>query len=183
MIFHAFVRNQEFITRLQLPIFMITPLMWGAFASRRLPGAGLRAYLLRLATIACMMAGYVTACTNQFKPVSIPTLLSMSRDYYYYAVSRTIGIDFETPQDATLTMLGATGCRRLGLYIPGDSWEYPLTWRAMRLGVRVKHYTTPSRWPCLIFSNSGPPPGVSAQTWIEAGTPLVYRPQEQDREP
>ncbi len=60
--------------------------------------------------------------------------------------------------DAVLEALARSRCRRLGLFIGGDSYDYPLTWRAMQLGVEVRHLVEPGDWPCAVFSDLGPPP-------------------------
>jgi hypothetical protein len=72
--------------------------------------------------------------------------------------------------DHALKTLTRVACDRLGLYIGSDSYDYHLSWRAMRRGIAVRHHRTPSGWPCVVFSESGErPPGVSGGEWRDDG--------------
>jgi hypothetical protein len=60
--------------------------------------------------------------------------------------------------DAALAVAERLGCSRIGLFIGGDSFDYPLTWRAMQRGIEVRHYFGADAWPCVVFTDRGPPP-------------------------
>jgi hypothetical protein len=78
--------------------------------------------------------------------------------------------------DQALEVARALGCARLGLWIGGDSYDYPLTWRAMREGIVVRHVVAADPWPCVIFSDPDrpPPPGFEAAGWVSAGFPYIF---------
>jgi hypothetical protein len=68
--------------------------------------------------------------------------------------------------------LRRTGCMRLGLHLASDSYDYPLTWRAMALGVRVRHVLSSEDWPCAIFGDLGAPPvRPDGRPWLPTGIP------------
>jgi len=55
--------------------------------------------------------------------------------------------------DALLYFAASRGCRRIGLFIGGDSYDYPLTWRAMQAGMETRHVAPGDPWPCLVFTD------------------------------
>lgn len=168
LVFHWYVRNQEWLSRLHTPLFFITPLVWTAYVKGR--GSRFASYTLSFISILSIAYGYVCASNNVFRPLSIPGLLAMDRDVQYYAAQPwTL-----EAHNNVLTRLKQTGCRRLGLFLTGDSYDYPLTWRAMRSGTLVRHYRTTSGWPCLIYSDNGTPPGA----WADAGGGVWRRREE-----
>jgi hypothetical protein len=75
----------------------------------------------------------------------------------------------------------AGGCRQLGLFIGVDSYDYPLSWRAMRQGIAVRHVLDADPWPCLVFSDRGEPPSPPGRkdwepvAWAD-GAPFLYWP-------
>jgi len=169
LMLHAFVRNQEFITRLQLPVLVLIPLAWGGFIARRLPGSSARGSLLAISSLACLCYGVVIACTNQMKPLSLPGLLTMDRTEHYYLLKH----EAYAQHSGVLAMLKQMRCSRLGLVTDTSSYDYPITWRAMREGVTVRHVMGPSDWPCLILSDHGAPPDPAGR-WFSTPIPGVY---------
>jgi hypothetical protein len=168
VLFHAFVRNQDFLARLQIPLFMTSPLLWPAFTWKGIPWLRLRAGVLGSVVTLCAAFAYVPAVTNFFRPPSIDRLRSVDREAGYYA---TRG-ELRAPHDSALAKVGASGCRRLGLFIEPQGFDYPLTWRAMQSGITVRPYAAPSQWPCLVYSERGEPPSTESSKWVEAGSGL-----------
>jgi hypothetical protein len=170
---HLFVRNQEFVSRLQLPILVLTPFSWVAFYAARLPGRTLREFVLAAAGLASVSYGLVVASNNVMKPLSFPALEALDRTRNYYL--------FDPPgfaRDASaLEKLRLSNCRRLGLYLKEGSYDYPITWRALLDGVAVRHYLEPSDWPCMIYSDRGPPPAAPGRRWVPTDNPALFVPE------
>jgi hypothetical protein len=174
---HWQVRNQLWLSRLQLPIFMLTPLLWAAWTSpmagpleraRRWLARGLYP-MLTVVSLVCLAYGYVVVISNSERPLTIPQLevALRTRDQQYYNVRQNVA----SGHNAALGALAANACRRLGLVIGDDDYDYPLTWRARRAGIEVRHHTPSAdpSWPCAIFSEAGRPAG----NWVPA-TPLLW---------
>jgi hypothetical protein len=172
--FHVILRDDPWIARTELPLFVVMPLMWVGFPGSRRRGGRLALYLTVAGTVICAAYGYICATNMEKKDVTINALLNIDRNAAYY----TYNTAAREGHEAALQTLRQTGCRRLALAlsIHGDRFEYPLTWRAVKLGVEVRHYVNPSDWPCLIFSDVGvPPPTASGRVWVNTGQPGVYR--------
>ncbi len=174
VLFHATFRDNVWITRLQLPLFALAPLALGALA-RPKPS--------RLGTVLCgvVAAGLgahaiATAVLNMKRPLNpvgdLATAASLTPDAFFRELRQAFSDEayyrlgppgLGPTHAAVLRELDGSGCRRLALFLGGDSWEYPLTWRAMQQGVEVRHLVGPSDpWPCAIFSDRGEPPLVAA---------------------
>jgi hypothetical protein len=179
---HLKLRNQLWLSRLQLPLFVLSPLVWlpwtapaGGWLERvRALAARVLGPVLAVAAMGCLCYGYVVAASVRERPLLASRLASVLRDREsHYYVFRP---DVAPGQQETLDVLARTGCRRLGLLIGEDTYDYPLTWRAMRAGVRVRHYVAPAAWPCAVYSDSGPPAGkrwrqAGSHTWIREAEP------------
>jgi hypothetical protein len=155
---HAFVRNQGWVTRLQVPALVLFPLAWTGFATPRVPWFGLRKAFLCAACVCCVAYATVVAGKNTSKPISLESIFRLERigDYHSNSQQERKGV---TAALHVLDTADLRGCRRLGLYLDSALFDYPLTWQAMARGFQVRHSVSPSDWPCLIFSDKGTPPG------------------------
>jgi hypothetical protein len=171
-LFHALFRDNIWFTRLQLPLLGLGALGLVSFGARRgrktVGTAGLGA-----AMVALVAYGVVAASRNEARPPSIfpPDIaFAGSPEAYYVYARKGVG----QAHAAVLKGLAESGCRRLGMYIDGDSYDYPLAWRAMQAGVEVRHVVAADDWPCLIFSDRGaPPPPPSGPPWRPIA-PFLY---------
>ena len=77
---------------------------------------------------------------------------------------------------AALLAIASSGCKKLGLIIGGDSYDYPLTWRAMKRQVEVRHVVAADDWPCAVFSDRGTPPSTARTAWRPADETGMYEP-------
>jgi hypothetical protein len=75
--------------------------------------------------------------------------------------------------ETVLSSARRMGCRRVGLALNEDSWDYPLTWLAMRDGIEVRHVVGRDAWPCLIFMETPPAPPYTLQ-WIPTNLPFLF---------
>lgn len=151
VLFHLFVRNQAWVSRLQLPLFMLLPLAWAAAASPALPRFRARAAALVAASLLALGVGYYDATHMLGKPVWPAALGRYPRDELYY-LYRPDGAALKREHDAVLARLSAAGGTRLGLVLGVDDYDYPLAWRAMRQGVEVRHCARRSPWPDVVFA-------------------------------
>lgn len=166
VLFHAILRDNVWITRLHLPLIALVPASLGVFKARWLTRrAGVAALSLLLVGVAAH--GALAATRNALRPLSPRRVLQgQAAEAYYLGGPGGVG----PLHDAALQAVERLSCRRLGLYIGGDSYDYPLTWRAMQAGTEVRHVVGPDDWPCVVFSDRGPPPPrPSGDAWRAIG--------------
>ena len=170
LIFHALIRDNVVLPRLQLPLIVLAPLGLAVWRERwllRWPGAlAARAFMVFLAAI-----GAMTLVTNGRRPLNPVKMMSGGDDEGYYRLEPG---DVRTAHGSALKALEKSGCTRLGLLIRESSYDYPLTWRAMQRGIEVRHMLKAEEWPCAIFSDVGPPPRDQSTTWVPSEAPLLY---------
>lgn len=181
VLFHLVFRDNEWISRLETPTFVLAGLgvaAWGArpggSSGGAAPGRGatLRAWLALAATaLAATVAihfGTRVACENEIRP-PLGARAAVALGYY------TRLPDVGREHDAVLAEAARRGCDRLGLAIGGDSYDYPLTWRAMQRGIEVRHVFGADPWPCLVFSDQHPSPELARSAgWTATSLPFVY---------
>jgi hypothetical protein len=170
--FHLTFRDNIWISRLQLPLFAV-----GAVAVTAIGAALPRRRAWTAAAGAAMILlsahGALTAARTEARPPLLePRAIEAARsDAAYYATGpRGLG----PVHDGVLWQLGTRGCRRLGLLIGGDSYDYPLTWRALRAGVEVRHLQGPDDWPCAVFSDQQNP---LLAAWAPTEVPGLFVPR------
>lgn len=161
ILFHALLRNNPWIQRLQLPLFVLQPLTLAALLPTRYsPPRGRRvsAVLVAAAIVLVGYAGDFAVRNVLARPFGPP--VAYERSYYANLDSQY------DPQEAALRFLAARHCTRLGLSLSELGYDYPLTWRAMQRGAAVRHVTVQDPWPCLLYSDRGEPPGARSAGWI-----------------
>ncbi len=147
---HLFVRNQPWISRLQLPVFVMLPLAWTAAAATGLPRARVRQAVLMAFSVLVLAVGYYDATHTLGKPVLPRYLGGYTREDLYY-LYRPEGLMLKVQHDATIARASAIGGKHIGLMLGNDDYDYPLTWRAMQQGFIVRHCNRTSPWPDVIF--------------------------------
>jgi hypothetical protein len=168
-------RDNPWIARLHLPLFALAPIAAAALAGR--PSRMSRFGVVTASVVAVLCVHSVlTATRNELRPVPNPTFAWLGLlPSTYYAAHRG-----RWPSHVgAMTTLAERGCNHLGLFIGGDSYDYPLTWRAMLRGVAVRHITGPDPWPCVVLSDRGVPPAHTGGSWCATGSPDVYVPCEE----
>jgi hypothetical protein len=175
ILFHAIFRYNPWLARLQLPLFGLAGL---AFVALPRGWTRSRPATIAVAAVALALAadGARAAVEDESRPVRLEARLleqAHAPAAYYFSS----GDALYRIHGATLAILEASGCRRLGLVIGGDSYDYPLAWRAMDNGVEVRHLVgeTAARWdPCAVFvEDASPPPGEPGR-WIQSTVPFVW---------
>jgi hypothetical protein len=160
VLFHATFRPNRWISRLETPLFALVPLSMGSWAI--LPNRGPRQAVLGTLGVATVALGILAAIHNPPRPaLEAFSPRDAAADYYVNRPSQ------RRAHDAALDAAARTGCPRIGLFIGEDSYDYPLTWRAMKRGIEIRHVLGPDRWPCVLMSDRGipPPTGPGEATW------------------
>jgi hypothetical protein len=170
LLFHALFRDNVWTPRLHVAYFALAPVALGAFRgwTERIPG---RVTVLIVAGTLVAFAGVAAAKTAR-RPLNATALATARDEANYYRDGPGGTVD---QHEAVLRWLVSSGCQRLGLYIGEDSYDYPLTWRAMQRGVEVRHVVRPTEWPCAVFSDRGTPPRMGA-AWASSELPFVFVP-------
>jgi hypothetical protein len=158
----------KYIARYHLPIYYLLPfflvgavLLWHQKTQARL----LLISLVGLFFLLGYGYGIKAVIKNETRPfllkyVSNPSKLDRERAYYGYPPRKV-------EHDLVLLGLAKTECKRLGLILRGSStgyqedYDYPLTWRAIKKGISVRHVMEASSWPCLLYS----PVGAHIESW------------------
>jgi hypothetical protein len=149
--FQATFRPNPWISRLETPLFALLPLTMGSWSAIRNRLA--RQAILGMVGAASLVLGLVAAVHNAPRPAM--QAFSPREEAADYYVNRP---DQRTAHEAALDAAAKIGCRRIGLFIGEDSFDYPLTWRAMQRGIEVRHVLGPGPWPCVLVSDRGLPP-------------------------
>jgi hypothetical protein len=164
VVFHLAVRENLWVSRLQLPLFIVSIALLSAVPNGGRSGP--RTVLLVAAVALVTLAhGYWAALRHATRPpISSPSWAG-SRELSYYANDPGVRIR----HNAALAVAELRACRRIGLLIREDSFDYPLTWRAMQKGIEVRHYFGADSWPCVVFTDRGRPPAPpGTPPWIPA---------------
>jgi len=174
---HALLRDNVWFSRIQTPLFALLPLALGAFAGQR-QGAARRAgrALGSLAVLALVWGGVVAFRNESRPPLGGSEILRDEAECHYLHQPALRPL-----HEHALAVAAAAGCQRMGLFIGVDSYDYPLSWRAVRQGIAVRHVLGPDSWPCLVFSDLGEPPSrPERKDWepmaSASGKPFLYRP-------
>jgi hypothetical protein len=173
LLFHALLRDNLWITRLQLPLFALAPIALCTFSSPWF-ARGLRGAAMGVLLTGLVAHGALAAVLNARRPLDPTRLGDAHRPQAYYVMGPAGVMEAHA---TALDILEKSSCRRMGIYITEDSYDYPLTWRAMLLGAEVRHVMGPDDWPCMVFSDRGPPPGrPSGEAWRQVAPNLFVVP-------
>lgn len=167
--FHLVFRDNVWISRLETPTFVLTGIALAAWAGAA--GPALERGRLAIAAFAVLAVAYATAVAlrNDTRPPLAGAEPGIAAGYYVN------NPPIQPFHDTVLAAASDTGCRRLGLFISEDAYDYPLTWRAMEAGIEVRHVFGEDPWPCLVFTGPRPPPApLAALRWIPTGVPFLY---------
>ena len=170
VLFHLFVRDNAWVSRLHLPLFALTPIAMAALAGARLEARSVLGLTVLVGGLGLVAQGAWFGWSNESRPPLATPVWAERRDWGYY-VNRP---DVMRGHDRALEVSRATGCRRIGLMIGGDSYDYPLTWRAMQRQLEVRHVLEGDPWPCVLLTENGPPGTSASQSWIPTESPSVF---------
>jgi hypothetical protein len=186
VLFHFTFRDNAWIARLETPTYVLTGLAVVAWASRpsaaAAPAGGKRkraasaaapspvpfAATAIVAALALVFSTKVAADNEPRPPLGGA---SGPLQHGYYANQPTTG----RAHDIALSAARQLRCTRLGLNLGEDSFDYPLTWRAMQQGIEVRHVFGEDPWPCLVFTDQRPKTDVVARNrWSPTNVPFLF---------
>jgi hypothetical protein len=176
LLLHGVLRDNVWFSRIQTPLFALVPLALGAFAGQKQGTASRAGRALGSLAVLALVWGGVVAFRNESRPPLGGRGILRDEAECHYRLQPAL-----RPQhERALAAARSADCRQLGLFIGGDSYDYPLSWRALRAGIAVRHVLEPDPWPCLVFSDRGAPPSRPGQRdwepvgWSD-GKPFLFR--------
>ncbi len=148
------VRNQGWITRLQLPLFFLLPFSLALLFSRSLGYSHRKIYCFVFTAIVLFSYAYglKVVSMNPSRPLDARFFWgdtpSAFENYYRMA-------DKKKEHNNFLRVAEELNCRRAYLLVIPDYPEYPLTWRAMQAGMQIRHAVREDvdSWPCMLFAD------------------------------
>jgi hypothetical protein len=147
-LFQLTFRDNVWVVRLETPTYCMASL--GLVALSGMSRADRRRAEVAAALVAAVIAaaGLKVALENEARP--IPLALAAGGRLGDYYVSRPE----QRPLDEyALAVARHRGCPRIGLFLGRDSYDYPLTWRAMQEGRETRHVVPGDPWPCLVVTD------------------------------
>jgi hypothetical protein len=169
VLFQLTFRDNEWISRLEVPAFAVSAIFLAAVAGLpRRTARVARAGAMAVAIVAAA-SGTRTAAGNALRPPLRGFPYEVNGAESYYADLPQLRWVHET----VLSSARGLGCERLGLALDEDSWDYPLTWPAMQDGIEVRHVLGRDPWPCLIFAED-PPAAPDALRWVPTNVPFLF---------
>jgi hypothetical protein len=182
-LFCAYLKWQPWNSRLHLSLFVLWAPVVGIALSRLRP-----AFLGNAITLIVLLMAFPWMAVNQTRPMAgHRSVFTHPRDDQYF-FQRT---ELAAPYKEAAERLAASGCGRIGLWMTGNDWEYPL-WVQMRERnpgrFRMENVNVPGQpvreklddpesaaWiPCAIFSTDPAAPGtltVDAATFRRTWSP------------
>jgi hypothetical protein len=159
-LFGLIVKDQLWISRLQLPLFFLLPFSF-IFPYHILKELKPMDKVLKVTIIgsAFMALAYslVVAVKNPHRPIELGHFLGHFPDRRWSYYNNALHEDRISHQHA-LDVARIQGCEKVGLLLGGNSNEYPLTWRLMQDGREARHIQTGNQndeWPCLYYVEFG----------------------------
>lgn len=154
ILFGLLIRDQPWITRLQMPLFLTLPfaffLLLQIIRSSRRVVHYCSLALLIISGFSLMYSFHALA-HNGAKGLNLKSFWQKqnSRESKYY-VARP---DLLKDHSLVSRLVQKGDCSRVGLIIGSDTWDYPLTWQVMLSGGETRHLVPggEDNWSCLIY--------------------------------
>ena len=172
--FSLIIRNQPWIARLQLPVFLLLPFAMLYISSLIKPdGWSFKWYrgVIMAVTICSLSIGGFAAAYNPSRPLFLSS--------FWGQKERKITYDWDR-HNAFFKVAKKQNCKRIGMLVGGNTGDYPLTWRAMQRGMSTRHVSVDDidGWPCLIYTEMSEGyelPQAREHHWLQADKHTWYR--------
>ncbi|MHA1369901.1 MAG: hypothetical protein ACTSRA_09340 [Promethearchaeota archaeon] len=186
-IFGIYIRDQAWITRLEIPLFYLTPFSF-IFLSAVCKGSKTMVSvlfpLIAITGISSLAYANLIAVNVPPRPLIPKHFWGEKPDRIHSYYNNIEGL--KKDHDFFLSAAKKRQCKRIGFIAGGDAPLYPLMWRLIKEGKQVEHmrFSDPKakdvqfpidpealKWPCMIYASSGvvehvPRRGIQ---WISAG--------------
>jgi len=191
-VFGLVIRDQAWITRLQIPLLFLLPLsfvyVFSFFSYKRKLEVLLT---LPLAIFALGSLAYATLVATHVPPRPLVLSYFWGERPGWIGAYYTRTASLKADHNFFLNYANQIGCKRIGLIFGPDSVDYPLTWRAVQQGARVRYlreqvlekdkYVWRFRdedadWPCVMYAAYGVPEHVPdrGQQYLSVGDYHTY---------
>ena len=137
--FGLVVKDQGWITRLEMPLFFLLPFSFAFMATlgRQIRPIGKTlCFVTAVSSFISLAYALFVASNVPARPLALSVFWGerANRDVAYYN-----NANLKDEHDFFLKAVEQNNCKKVGLILGPDSVDYPLTWRAMQRGIRVKH--------------------------------------------
>ena len=156
--FGLMVRDNPWVTRVQLPLFAMLPfslLFVSRFFSLYLPTKLLLKFLLVVSAGFSLMFGIFVLVKSEHRSLTAKDFfyLPESRESRYYSNKKS---ELRDEHQKVLTSMKKAGCTRLGLVIGSNDYDYPLTWNLMKNGIQTQHIidSNADDWSCMLYTTN-----------------------------
>jgi 4-amino-4-deoxy-L-arabinose transferase-like glycosyltransferase len=189
LLFCAIAKWQPWISRLQLPLFVLWSPLIGIFFAR-----ACARWFTTLAAVLLVAAAFPWVVGNLTRPLVGPVRVTATSAIDQLFINRP---DMKAPYIGAAHALAAMDCHEVGIDLGGDDWEYPLWTLLERQGaqaIRIEHVNVPNVSarlqgpdqpggpfrPCALFRVADDPPALFtlgedsfSRTWM-SGKVAVY---------
>ncbi len=178
ILFGFIVKNQPWISRLQLPIFLLLPcscILLSRLVKHKKKWLQLFRFVLSIAALFSTMFSFTALAHNKYRPLLLANFWGNfpSRESGYYIIR-----NLKPEHDLVIKKAVQLQCRQVGLLFLGDTWDYPLTWRLMAQGTETRHVLSPKidEWPCMLYQAEDRPVPLKGLRWLQIDdTRIWYR--------
>ncbi len=155
--FGLMVKNNPWISRVQMPLFTILPISFvfiSVYTKTKVVLQKCVTALLWGAAFFSLMLAFFELSHAEHRSLTARDFFSWKtstpRESRYYQ-NRP---ELEKEHQIVRTTLQDAGCTRLGLLLGGDDWDYPLTWPLMNEKVQVRHIpdSLVDDWSCMLYA-------------------------------
>lgn len=162
IIFGWIVKDQLWISRLQLPLIFLLPFsflfVYSLGKSKTYIRNGVTVVTAGIALLSWVYS-VVIACQNPHRPIKAELFWGKIPDRTWTLYNNALH-ETRISHQNLLNTARAQNCRYVGLLLGNNSVDYPITWRMMQEGRATKHIISTSTlgekdWPCIIFAEKG----------------------------
>ena len=176
ILFGFIVKNQPWISRLQLPIFLLLPcscILLSQLLKYNKKWLQLFRVILSSAAIFSLMFSFTALARNKSRSLQLSNFFQgiASREDGYYTsqiLKEEHNLIIETAKKLQ--------CRQVGLLSFGDTCDYPLTWRLMKLGTEVRHIKSQfeDEWSCIMYQAEDRPIPLTGLRWLQVQNSRIW---------
>lgn len=169
-IFGLIVRDQPWLTRLQLPLFVLLPFSFILFRQLNIFTSKILAVLIMMFSMSSLAYGTLTA---SHVPPRLLNLAVFWGDWGSRMENYYNNVGSQKDDDFLFEQAEEKACSRIGLILGDSSVEYPISWRAHLKGLETRHLWKSTQekgennrrtfnyldeqkdWPCILYVASG----------------------------